>query len=144
MAKAQASTKVTLSADIKIGTDITIPISTPLPPTNPGEFSFQYPAPGAPPVKPANAPKIAVGKFLTWAESLGSSVTKSNLPTSLQTLNIAVTKLDLDTKGTVEVDVTIGKMTTGANPKWDSTWTPISGLSLSLSDVSLSVNRTTG
>jgi hypothetical protein len=100
---------------------IAIPINTTIPPATPGEFVFDYQNDD-----PADAAKINVGPFIVWvANTFGIAVKDTDLPTSLQTMSIAVLKLHFDTKGNVEVKIQIGSMV--AN-KWESIWTPIDAL----------------
>jgi hypothetical protein len=127
----------TVSGTIVIGTGTTavsIPVSTVLPPKTPGDFSFSYTADNI-----DTATKIPIGELISWAATnLGSKTTATELPSSLQTLNIAVETLKFDTGGNFDLKVEIGKETDG---KWDADWTPITGLPLSLSAVSLEFDR---
>lgn len=129
----------TVSGTITIGTApnaINVPISTTLPPTVPGDFVFYYEATSV-----DTATKIPVGAFIAWAAAqLGATTKESDLPTSLQQLTVAVEKLNFDTKGDFDIAVEIGKEVDG---KFDADWTPITGLSLTISDVRLEFARGT-
>jgi hypothetical protein len=114
--------KANVAGTIAIGT-LNVPIETSLPPPTPGKFVFDYAA--ADPAHPDSV--IEVGVFIGWAGTeLGLGVKTSDLPTSLQTLSIAIDKLHLDTDGNIDIKVELGTLT---GTTWDGSWTPISSLS---------------
>lgn len=119
------------------GTDeVKVPLSTDLPPTNPGTFAFSYEESDI-----DKATKIPVGTMIEWAVNELASTTKvDDLPDSLKNLSIAVQEAALDTTGKIDLVVQIGKVVSGA---WDADWQPISGLDLKLSQVTLGFHRTT-
>ncbi|QYG07568.1 hypothetical protein [Janthinobacterium sp. PAMC25594] len=132
----------TLKGNIVIGTstdptkNISIPIETQLPPAKAQEFEFKYG-----PQAPQDAITIVVGDFITWAATaVGLTVTDADLPTSLKTLSVAVTQLDMNTNGNLTLATSLGSV--DADKKWKDDWTPIAGIAISLQGVALSIVRT--
>lgn len=117
--------KVVLDGTVMIGEkgkEIEIPIATIIPPPTPGEFVFDYEN-----EDPATAAHLAVGDFIMWiATTFGISVTKDQLPASLQTLLIAVLKMHFDTTGNIDIKIQLGSVAEGGG--WSSVWQPIDSL----------------
>jgi hypothetical protein len=134
------ATLTNLSANLIIGDakddtkNVSVPIKTAIPPATPGEFSFEYTAPDI-----KQAKKFEVGSFLVWAsDQLGASGAVNDLPEALRTFALAVLHLQFSTKGPFQITVRLGKESGG---QWDPTWTPIPTLKLSVSDVTIEVDR---
>ncbi|WP_417814794.1 hypothetical protein [Thalassospira alkalitolerans] len=126
--------KTTISGNIVIGSaasPITIPVSTDLPPTTPGDLKFSYQLPtGTPP-----SAHISVSDLIGWASTaLGSTITASDLPSSLTALSVAVDNITVDTTGKFDLGMLFGSDSGGT---WDPSWTPITGFPVSLSNVLL-------
>lgn len=132
------ATTGTLSLTLKIGGK-DIPISTPIPPTDPNtSIKFTYEL--TPPTKSPPDYIVSVADFFTWAKNLGFSGTVENLPQKLRSLSVGIKKIVVDTDaGKYDAAVIIGK--SDSTTPWDPTWTPIDGLSLSFNDVTLEVDR---
>jgi hypothetical protein len=135
------TTSATLSGNIIIGSttdptkQIKVPLSTDLPPKTSGDFSFKYG-----PKPPADSANIVLADFISWATgAVGISFKSTDLPTSLQTLSIALTELDLNTNGNITVATSLGSVQAG---KWNDQWTPITGVGIALDSVALKVTRT--
>ncbi len=116
---------------------IPIPVSTKLPPDTPGTFVFDYTA-----EKPEDTTHLDVGDFADWvATNIAAGVfDKSSLPQSLQTLEVALKELHLETTGTnFEIAVLLGSK--GGDSTWKAEWKPVADLPLTLGDVTLDIKQ---
>jgi hypothetical protein len=126
-----ASLEAKVSGTINIGS-VSIPISTVLPPTTPGVFTFDYEAAN----KENPTASGSVADFLGWLKSaFGLDIPVTDLPASLQQLSFGLVKLKFDTSFTIfDAIVLLGTITSGT---FASTWTPITAYpSFTLTDVS--------
>ena len=118
-------------------TAISIPVSTKLPPDQPGTFVFDYTAD-----KPEATTHLDVGEFAGWVETnIAPGVfDKSSLPPSLQALEVALKTLHLESTGTnFEIAVLLGSR--GGDSTWKAEWRPISEFPLTLVDVTLDIKQ---
>ena len=116
---------------------VPIPVSTKLPPDTPGTFVFDYTAD-----KPEDTTHLDIGDFADWvATNIAAGVfDKSSLPQSLQTLEVALKALHLETTGTnFEIAVLLGGK--GGDSTWKAEWKPVADLPLTLGDVTLDIKQ---
>jgi hypothetical protein len=116
---------------------IPIPVSTKLPPDTPGTFVFDYTAD-----KPEEGTHLSVSEFADWVgKNFGQGVLDpGSLPQSLQSLEVALKRLHLETTGTnLQLAVLLGG--TSSDSKWKSEWQPIANFPLTLVDVLLDIKQ---
>jgi hypothetical protein len=116
---------------------IPIPVSTKLPPDTPGTFVFDYTADN-----PEDMTHLDVGDFADWvATNIAAGVfDKSSLPQSLQTVEVALKTLHLETTGTnFAIAVLLGSK--GGDSTWKAEWKPVADLPLTLGDVTLDIKQ---
>ncbi len=116
---------------------IPIPVSAQLPSANPGTFVFDYTAD-----KPEETIHLDVGEFAEWVgKNIGQGVfDKSALPQTLQSLEVALKTLHLETTGSnFEIVVLLGSK--GGDSEWRAEWRPVADLPLKLVDVALDIRQ---
>jgi hypothetical protein len=114
-----------------------IPISTTLPPDKPGTFVFDYTAD-----KPEEGTHLSMNEFADWVgKNFGQGVLDtSSLPQGMQTLEVALKRLHLETTGTnLQLAVLLGGKS--SDSKWKSEWKPIANFPLTLVDVVLEIKQ---
>lgn len=130
----------TVQGTIVIGSGadtIPIPVSMKLPPEMPGTFVVDYTAD-----KPEDTAHLDVGTFADWVEkNIGAGVFDTgSLPQSLQTFEVALKTLHLETTGNnFEIAVLLGSK--GGDSTWKAEWKPVADLPLTLRDVLLDIRQ---
>jgi hypothetical protein len=116
---------------------VPIPLTATLSPASPGAFVFDYMVD-----RPEEATHLDVSAFADWvANNFGQGVfDKSALPQSLQSLEVALKTVHLETTGNnLQVVVLLGSK--GGDSEWKAEWKPVADLPLKLVDVALDIRQ---
>src|SRR5712691_9539993 len=103
---------------------IPIPVTAKLPPDKPGTFVFDYTA-----EKPEDTTHLELGAFAEWVgKNIGPGVfDKGALPPTMQSLEVALKTLHLETTGSnFAIAVLLGAK--GGDGKWRADWKPSANL----------------
>jgi len=129
------SVNTTITGNIAIGSSINVPINAKFPlkekTTLTLDYVYQKDADHPTP------PQGSIQDLTTWFKNTFS--VDIPLPANVQTYAVQITRLHLETTGNAGVTAGFGKIVDG---KFDDTWKPFDSINITLSKVTVDVERT--